>query len=120
MEAVGIPQLEAATEAGLTQVATDLTAGESTNAAVADTAATALITLGTDAKADINALYTYIGMRITGKHFFGEILLSTILVIAAFILFVIAAFPVASRINLVAAGLACWVLSTLVGSGLLH
>ena len=47
-------------------------------------------------------------------------MLSTILVIAAFILFVIAAFPTASRINLVAAGLACWVLSTLVGTGLLH
>jgi hypothetical protein len=47
-------------------------------------------------------------------------MLSTTLAIAAFILFVIAAFPVASRINLVAAGLACWVLSTLVGTGLLH
>ena len=48
-------------------------------------------------------------------------MLSTILLIAAFVLFVIAAFPVsASRINLVAAGLACWVLSSIVSSGLLR
>jgi hypothetical protein len=47
-------------------------------------------------------------------------MLSTFLAMAAFILFVIAAFPIASRINLVAAGLACWVLSTIVGTGLLH
>jgi hypothetical protein len=49
----------------------------------------------------------------------GENMFITILLIAAFILFVIAAFPVASRINLVAAGLACWVLSGIVSSGLL-
>jgi len=47
-------------------------------------------------------------------------MLSSILLIAAFVLFVIAAFPVASRINLVAAGLACWALSDIVSSGLLH
>lgn len=47
-------------------------------------------------------------------------MLGTILLIAAFVLFVIAAFPVASRINLVAAGLACWVLSDIVASGLLR
>ena len=68
MEAVGIPQLEAATEAGLAQVAADLLAGETISAAVADTAATALVTLGTDAKADINALYTYIGMQIANMQ----------------------------------------------------
>jgi hypothetical protein len=36
------------------------------------------------------------------------------------VLFVIAAFPVASRINLAAAGLACWVLSNIVTVGLLR
>jgi hypothetical protein len=38
-----------------------------------------------------------------------------ILLIAAFVLFVVAAFPVPSRVNLVAAGLACWVASLIVG-----
>lgn len=47
-------------------------------------------------------------------------MLSAILLIAACVLFVIAAFPVGSRINLVAAGLACWSLSNIVSSGLLH
>ena len=47
-------------------------------------------------------------------------MLTTILLIAAFVLFSIAAFPVASRINLVAAGLACWVLSNIVSAGLLR
>jgi hypothetical protein len=47
-------------------------------------------------------------------------MLSMILLIAALVLFVIAAFPVESRINLVAAGLACWVLSDIVASGLLR
>ena len=41
--------------------------------------------------------------------------LGLVLLIAAFILFVIAAFGVGSRFNLVAAGLACWVLSVLLG-----
>ena len=36
-------------------------------------------------------------------------MIALILYIAAFILFVIAAFGVGSRFNLVAAGLACWV-----------
>jgi hypothetical protein len=43
-------------------------------------------------------------------------MVSTILLIAAFILFVLATFgiPQAPRFNLVAAGLACWVLASLV------
>ncbi len=41
--------------------------------------------------------------------------LSMILLIAAFILFVLAAIPVVvTRVNLVALGLACWVLSVLL------
>lgn len=41
---------------------------------------------------------------------------SDILVVIAFILFVVAAIGVAAgRVNLIAAGLACWVLSTFVG-----
>ena len=48
-------------------------------------------------------------------------MISLILLIAAFILFVIAALGVAtSRFNLVAAGLACWVLAAILGSGALH
>lgn len=43
-------------------------------------------------------------------------MLSTILLIAAFILFLIAAIGVSSgRVNLTAAGLACWTLSQIVG-----
>lgn len=43
-------------------------------------------------------------------------LLIVVLLLAAFIGFVLAAFGVAvSRINLIAAGLACWVLTLLVG-----
>lgn len=38
-----------------------------------------------------------------------------ILLVFAFVLFVVAAFNVPSRVNLIAAGLACWVLSTFVG-----
>jgi hypothetical protein len=64
LEAGGIPRLEQATIAGLTQIATDIAEGESISQAVADTAATALQTLGADAKADINVLYTYIGLQI--------------------------------------------------------
>jgi hypothetical protein len=45
-------------------------------------------------------------------------LLVFVLLIAAFVLFVIAIFPVPSRFNLVAAGLACWVLAGLLGGGL--
>lgn len=47
-------------------------------------------------------------------------MIETILLIAAFVLFVIAAFPVPSRVNLVAAGLACWVLAEILGRSLLH
>jgi hypothetical protein len=42
--------------------------------------------------------------------------LSLLLIVAAFILFLIAAIGVStSRFNLVAAGLACWALSHIVG-----
>ncbi len=41
-------------------------------------------------------------------------MIETILLVAAFILFVLAAFGVGGRINLVAAGLACWVLAELL------
>lgn len=37
-----------------------------------------------------------------------------ILLIAAFILFVVAAFNVTARFNLLAAGLACWVLTAII------
>jgi len=47
-------------------------------------------------------------------------MISLILLIAAFILFVIAAFGVGSRFNLIAAGLACWVLAVILGSSALH
>jgi len=43
------------------------------------------------------------------------ITISMILLVAAFVIFVLAAIPVAvPRINLVALGLACWVLSLLL------
>lgn len=45
-----------------------------------------------------------------------HVTLSLILLVAAFVLFVIAAAGVASRFNLIAAGLACWVLSLLLGA----
>jgi len=38
-----------------------------------------------------------------------------VLLIVAFICFVVAALGVTTRINLVAAGLACWVLTALIG-----
>lgn len=42
-------------------------------------------------------------------------MISTVLLIAAFILFVLAAVGVPSpRVNLIGAGLACWVLASLV------
>lgn len=44
-----------------------------------------------------------------------HVTLSLILLVAAFVLFVIAAAGVSSRFNLMAAGLACWVLSLLLG-----
>jgi hypothetical protein len=40
-------------------------------------------------------------------------MLHTVLLVFAFVLFVIAIFPVQSRFNLVAAGLACWVATLL-------
>jgi hypothetical protein len=44
-------------------------------------------------------------------------MLTTILLVAAFVLFVLAACGVASgRINLIAAGLACWVAARLFGA----
>ena len=45
---------------------------------------------------------------------------ATLFLIAALILFVISAFGVASRINLQSAGLACLVLSLILGSGLIR
>jgi hypothetical protein len=49
-------------------------------------------------------------------------MLSTILLIFAFVLFVLSALGIPSppRFNLMAAGLACWVLSVLVGGAVLH
>lgn len=41
-----------------------------------------------------------------------------ILLIAAFVLFAIAAFPVPSKVNLVAAGLALWVLTLILQHGI--
>lgn len=41
-------------------------------------------------------------------------MIAVILLLAAFILFVLAIFPIPARFNLVAAGLACWVLSILI------
>ena len=41
-------------------------------------------------------------------------MLHTILLVFALVLFIIATFPVPSRINLVAAGLACWVATQLL------
>jgi hypothetical protein len=43
-----------------------------------------------------------------------RLMLALVLLIAAFILFVIAALNVAARFNLVAAGLACFVLAQIV------
>jgi hypothetical protein len=47
-------------------------------------------------------------------------LIILVLLIAALILFIIAAIGVTSRFNLIAAGLACWVLAVILGSGALH
>lgn len=47
-------------------------------------------------------------------------MLVLLLLAAALVLFVIAALGVASRFNLIAAGLACWVLAELVSRGALH
>lgn len=45
-------------------------------------------------------------------------MISTILLVFAFVIFVLAAFNVPARFNLVAAGLAFWVLSILLGTWL--
>lgn len=42
-------------------------------------------------------------------------MVGVILLVFAFVLFVLAAVGVGSRFNLVAAGLACWVLTQLMG-----
>lgn len=49
-------------------------------------------------------------------------MLSGILLIIAFILFLLAALPISTKlpISLVPAGLACWVLSVIVSSGLMN
>lgn len=49
-------------------------------------------------------------------------MVSTILLVAAFIMFVLAALPVATKfpVALVPAGLACWVLAQLIGTGLIN
>lgn len=45
----------------------------------------------------------------------------TALLIAAFVLFVLVAVNVPSaRVNLLGAGLACWVLAEIIGHGVLH
>jgi hypothetical protein len=41
-------------------------------------------------------------------------MISTVLLIAAFVLFVLAIFPIPSKFNLIALGLACWVLSAIL------
>ncbi len=47
-------------------------------------------------------------------------MLSIVFLLAALILFIISCFNVPSRINLVSAGLACWVLSDIIARGLLN
>jgi hypothetical protein len=49
-------------------------------------------------------------------------MLSPILLILAFVFFLLAAIPVATKlpISLVPAGLACWVLSQIIAHGILH
>jgi hypothetical protein len=41
-------------------------------------------------------------------------IITLVLLIAAFILFLLATFSVGSRFNLIAAGLACWVLTQIL------
>lgn len=49
-------------------------------------------------------------------------MIATILLVAAFVLFVLSAIGIPSppRFNLMAAGLACWVLAELIGRGAFH
>lgn len=44
-----------------------------------------------------------------------HVTLALLFLVAALVLFVIATIPIPSRFNLVAAGLACWVLALLLG-----
>ena len=49
------------------------------------------------------------------------IALSVVLLIVALVCFILAAFgALATRVNLVAAGLACWVLAEILRAGLVH
>ena len=41
-------------------------------------------------------------------------MLETILLVVAFVLFLVSAFGVTARVNLLALGLACWVLAELI------
>ena len=47
-------------------------------------------------------------------------MIQLILLVAAFILFVLACFNIPAKFNLVAAGLALWVLSLLIGHAGVH
>lgn len=47
-------------------------------------------------------------------------MISLILLVMAFVLFLVATFNVPARWNLIAAGLACWVASVIFGHGLPH
>jgi hypothetical protein len=47
-------------------------------------------------------------------------IIELILLIAAFVLFVVGAFGVTSKVNLVAAGLACWVLTVILNTPLVN
>lgn len=49
-------------------------------------------------------------------------MLSTILLILAFVFFLLAAIPVATKLplSLVPAGLACWILSQIIALGIIH
>jgi len=45
--------------------------------------------------------------------------ISLLLLVIAFVSFVLAMFPIPTKINLIALGLACWVLALLVGGNYL-
>jgi len=49
-------------------------------------------------------------------------MIGTILLVAAFVLFLLSAIGIPSppRFNLMAAGLACWALAELIGRGVFH
>jgi hypothetical protein len=52
------------------------------------------------------------GLKLSAEH---DMTIGLLLLVFAFVLFVIAAVGVATRFNLIAAGLACWVLSQVLG-----